>query len=142
MGKGKALPAVDFHAVVARRDPALADRLAREGITPAIDNDVLAAPALVAVPPPPPPVELQPSTDGAGEPSTRGRGRGAVRAKPERKRGIVARAGGRDAGRITVYVPSTLALRLRQYCFERDRSMTDVAGEVLVAALEQRLRAD
>jgi molybdopterin-guanine dinucleotide biosynthesis protein A len=56
-----------------------------------------------------------------------------------RRRGIVPRSGGREAGRITVYVPPDLALRLRKYCFDHDRSITDVAGEVLIEALEGRL---
>jgi hypothetical protein len=54
------------------------------------------------------------------------------------RRGIVARtntAGG--AGRITVYVPPELALPLRAYCFANDRTISDVAGEMLVKAFER-----
>jgi len=161
MAKGKNLPAVDFHAVIARRDPVLAERLAREGIThepPVVEP---APPALTVVVSPPVPMadprevafegdmpsdpvqaEAPSSETGGGEEASRTRMKTGVRPKvtPTRRRGVVQRAGGREAGRITVYVPSELALRLRQFCFEHDRSMTDVAGEILIEALEQRLR--
>ncbi|MGO9837949.1 MAG: hypothetical protein ACLP1X_27515 [Polyangiaceae bacterium] len=53
-------------------------------------------------------------------------------------RGIVARAnteGG--AGRITVYVPPELAMKAKAYCFANDRTISDVAGEMLMTALER-----
>jgi hypothetical protein len=137
----KDLPAVDFQAVLARRDPKLAERLAREGIAPEPPHSP-APPLLVAVPSLPatsetaPDVPLQ-SAVGPQFPSA-----DQTAPKEPRKRGLVPRADGREAGRITVYVPPELALRLRKHCFERDRTMTDVAGEVLVEALERRLLAD
>jgi hypothetical protein len=138
----KDLPAVDFQAVLARRDPKLAERLAREGIAP---EATLPAPppVLVAVPTTAAantevslPATEQPGPDVASSPT-------AANGAPAgtRKRGLVSRADGREAGRITVYVPPELALRLRKYCFERDQTITDVAAEVLVQALELRLRA-
>ena len=121
----KTLPAIDFHAAVAKRDPALAARLAREGIsTPA--TIVEDAPALELA-------ASQPSTEATPRPPEND-------LSPRRRRGLVPRANGQDAGRITVYVPPALALRLKQFCFDCDRTMSDVAGEVLVDALERKLR--
>lgn len=144
MAKGKELPAIDFHAVVARRDPALAERLAREGIAtvPVVEEQAPAPappPALVVVPPAP---EPEVDTVQAPEPKPAPRSRVAPRpatTEPARKRGVVQRATG-EVGRVTVYVPTELALRLRKYCFERDRTISDVAGEVLIEALERHLR--
>jgi hypothetical protein len=125
MGKGKDLPAVDFHAVLAKRDPALAERLSREGVGPSVEAGM---PTLFVVPAPPTELHMAPSVS------------------PERhkgpRRGLVPRADGREAGRITVYVPPELALKLRAYCFERDLTMTNVAAQVLVAALQQLLRSE
>lgn len=129
MGKGKDLPAVDFHAVLAKRDPALAERLAREGVGPSVEAGA-GTPTLSVVPTlAAPPIESHVAAQ--ERPSERPKGP---------RRGLVPRADGREAGRITVYVPPELALRLRTYCFERDLTMTDVAAQVLVAALEQQLR--
>ena len=145
MGK-KDLPAVDFHAVVARRDPALAERLAREGLSSASAEE--STPPILAIVPPPAPEPMVTASaepviehdELAGAPPSRPRATKPSKSTPVRKRGVVHRAGGREAGRVTVYVPTELALRLRQYCFTHDRTMTDVAGEVLVEALERRLR--
>jgi hypothetical protein len=148
MGK-KDLPAVDFHAVIARRDPALADRMVREGLAATASHGD--APLLAVVPPPPvapearlsddilaaappPPSEVENARPKAAQVSQR------VRKSSPRKRGVVQRADGREAGRITVYVPTAVALRLRQHCFEHDQTISDVAGEVLVEALERRFR--
>jgi hypothetical protein len=121
----KNLPAIDFHAAVAKRDPALAERLAREG---------LSTPALVVEDAPTSePTSPKPSTEAAARKPQND-------LTPRRRRGLVPRANGQDAGRITVYVPPALALRLKQFCFDCDRTMSDVAGEVLVDALERKLR--
>jgi hypothetical protein len=146
MAKGKELPAIDFHAVVARRDPALAERLAREGIAtaPVVEEQASAPtppPALVVVPPAPEPETIVVQ---AAEPKPAPRPRVAPQPTatkaPSRKRGVVQRATG-EVGRVTVYVPTELALRLRKYCFERDRTISDVAGELLIEALERHLRS-
>jgi hypothetical protein len=107
----KDLPAIDFRAALARRDPDLAKRLDETATSVPLQPSVLA----------PAPASALPT-------STPGR----------RRRGIVARAnteGG--AGRITLYVPPELALRLRAYCFAQDRTISDVAGTMLVEALER-----
>jgi hypothetical protein len=130
MGKGKDLPAIDFHAAVAKRDPALAERLIREGIaTPASPAVVTELPSVAA--PIAPPVVAPTAIEVANEVVPRERHR--------RRRGLVPRSNGREAGRITVYVPPELALRFKQHCFERDQTMTDVAGELLIEALKKRL---
>jgi hypothetical protein len=156
----KDLPALDFHALVARRDPALADRLAREGLTQAAA--VEASPILAIVPPgttenTPSVTAIDDNDDvdrsvtppSVNEPPPRAlpkmRGATAVSAPAPtttkaRRRGVVQRADGREAGRLTVYVPASLALRLKQHCFEHDRTVSEVAAEVLVDALERRLR--
>lgn len=129
MGKAKDLPAVDFQAVVARRNPALAERLSQEGIAPQPieqPRDNVTTPTLVAVPAPPREVDEPFGAESAAR-------------KSSRRRGVVTRADGKEAGRITVYVPVDLALRLRQHCFELDMTMSEVAGKVLVDALERHL---
>ena len=47
MAKGKDFPAVDFHAVLARRDPALAERMKQEGVT--VNTTPAETPALSVV---------------------------------------------------------------------------------------------
>lgn len=127
MGKSKDLGTVGFHAVLAKRDPVLAERLVKEGIAEAPAEPAPSVLSLVPTPPPPEaPAVIRPAAD-SGPP------------RKTSRRGLVARAEGREAGRITVYVPPDLAIRLRRYCFERDLTMTDVAAEVLVEALEARL---
>ena len=143
MGKSKDLPAVDFHAMIARRDPQLAERMVREGVTPAAASETS---PLLAVVPSVKEADIHEPKRAAPPAPHRAvdvpvRDEGVAAETSGRRRGIVPRSGGREAGRITVYVPPDLALRLRKYCFEHDRSITDVAGEVLIEALEGRLGA-
>lgn len=149
MGKGKDLPAVDFHAAIAKRDPALAERMAREGLAspvslvePETPSRETTVDERLASPSPPAPAELSrlPVRHALSEVAS------ANEAMPvsasldlRRRRGLVPRANGREAGRITVYVPPDLALRLKKYCFERDTTMNEVAGNVLIEALERLL---
>jgi len=133
---GKNLPALDFHAAVAKRDPVLAERLLREGLSlpptaPAAETHAPEEPPHTA-----PSSALAPSV--AAAPSVTATSPENDQS-PRRRRGLVPRANGQEAGRITVYVPPTLVLRLKQFCFDCDRTVTDVAGEVLVEALERKL---
>jgi hypothetical protein len=50
-------------------------------------------------------------------------------------RGRVTRSDGSEAGRVIVYLPSDIALRLRRYCFENGRAITEVAGDMLRDAI-------
>jgi hypothetical protein len=131
MAKGKDLPAIDFHAAVARRDPALADRLAREGLAPPV---TLVEPQRTLSPAPPQAVVVPVVT-----PCDEEEAQPAASADLRRRRGLVPRANGRETGRITVYVDPDLAIKLKKYCFDRDTTMNDVAGKVLVKALESLL---
>jgi hypothetical protein len=53
-----------------------------------------------------------------------------------RRRGVVARAGGLELRRLTVYVDLELAQRLRKHCFERELNLSEVAAEALKVGLE------
>ena len=134
---GKNLPAIDFHAAVAKRDPLLADRLRREGLSlpqtlstgeaAEPEESSHGAPSSIT---PASPVPTSPSVTATPPEND---------LSPRRRRGLVPRANGQEAGRITVYVPPALVLKLKQFCFDCDRTVTDVAGEVLVEALERKL---
>jgi len=60
-----------------------------------------------------------------------------VKPKQKSRKGLVQRADGHEAGRITLYVPADLGLWLRRHCFETEQTMSDVAGRLLISALEQ-----
>jgi len=155
----KDLPAVDFHVALARRNPTLAERLQQEGIvgdvspvspeptahSPTPSNDPIEADqdgnlAPVQEQEALPAQEVRPAPETLIRPKrVAKRTERTEKATPTRRRGIVTRSGGKEAGRVTVYVPPDLALRLRKYCFEHDRTITDVAGEILIEALERTL---
>lgn len=117
-----------------------------------------AAPALAVVPPPDVRGPELPSDGGAGETKTTAPGSGTAsrsdrplatgsvaahgRSRADdvdggpRRRGIAERRTTEDKGRLTVYVDTQTASKLRRYCFERGLNISDECAK----AIEQHVR--
>lgn len=72
----------------------------------------------------------QPSVAG-GQPST------AARAGERTGRGRVARAGGREAAQIAVYVPPQVAEKLRRHAFETGKAVSDICAPAIIALVAE-----
>jgi hypothetical protein len=129
-------PVVAFDKALAQQKPDLAARL---GAT-----EPLAAPAVVDA-------ESSSPNGGEAEPRLRvvpsrsdiaekkAKRPGGTPAKATRRRGVVARASGKELRRLTVYVELSVAQRLRKHCFDRELNLSEVAAEALELGLQQML---
>jgi hypothetical protein len=91
---------------------------------------------MIAVRPPPPPRHLEAFVSG-GQPPAANVQTPTVNSSPpavnRRRRGIVARAGGVERARLTVYLDPAIAERLRRWAFEHGAELSDVAATAIEA---------
>lgn len=96
---------------------------------------------------PPPSVEAfvsgeRPSAQAAERPSAQTAEGSNVRAlkrpdvQPPKGRAVVERADGRQLRRLTVYLPTELATRLRRHCADRDVDASDEIARAVAAMLD------
>lgn len=129
-----------FDRELAMQKPDLAARI---GVLVATEPDIVTEPLQPAlrVVADPTPAEAAPRVESIEEPSKRAPAKRRTSAPRAKIRGTVVRSDGSEAGRVIVYLPSDLALRLRRFCFEQGRAITDVAGDLLGEAIATSLPA-
>jgi hypothetical protein len=128
-----------FDRELAMQKPDLAARI---GVLVTAEPHVVAEPsqpALRVVADPAP--ETTPRFEPVEEPSKKAPMKRRTSTPRPKVRGTVVRSDGSEAGRVIVYLPSDLALRLRRFCFEQGRAITDVAGDLLGEAIAASLPA-
>ena len=54
-----------------------------------------------------------------------------------RMRGVVSRAGGKEAVKVTAYLDVETATSLKRYCFDKGLEISAVAGEAIVAFVQK-----
>ena len=133
MGKKTGLDFGAFDQQMAEASPALAARIGVK--VPMTDATDPTSPQLRIVPTsilepnaaPPPAVQRETVMASSATSPTR------------KRRSVVVRADGSQAGRIAVYLAPDIDLRLRRYCFESGRSITEVAGDMLSESIAKAL---
>ncbi len=137
-------PMTAFDDALAKKKPELAARI---GATPlpvvalAVDEEV-SPPSTEMMKLGPPSMDLVPApvSDISEKRKSSRRNAPASTPAPSRRRGVVARASGKELRRLTVYVELGLAQRLRKHCFDQELSLSEVAAQALEFGLEALLR--